>query len=162
MAPRAVIASTTLCLVVLSACSSDPSPQGDPDPGNRILDGLRPVLAAMPHDASVRYRHVNPPRWDSCDGQASTFGWDDVSVDAAFTTRAPAATVLDEFDTDLNRLGWHLVLDPAPLRFGDRTWTRRLPGGATARAVLNVPSDGGPYWELYAGAPPALHPVTGC
>lgn len=51
-----------------------PSAHGDPDPGGRLLSGLRTVEQAVPADAEVLLRQANEPSWDSCDGRKGTFG----------------------------------------------------------------------------------------
>jgi hypothetical protein len=56
------------------------------DPGGHILASLRRVAAAIPSDAHVAYRHADAPHWDSCDGMAGTFGWNDVVYQASFTS----------------------------------------------------------------------------
>lgn len=158
---RGVVFAFVVGVCALSGCS--PSPQGNPDPGQRILHALAPVLAAIPATAAVAYRHLNAPRWDSCDGRASTYGWDDVSVDSTFTSRDPDAVVFQAIDDRLTRQGWHLVSGTSSLPSGDGSWSRVLGNGETARATLNGPGDGGGgWWSLYAAAPPAVHPVSGC
>src|SRR5690242_9534732 len=80
-----VIVLAVGALVVLSGCgSSIPQPVGKPDPGHRLMQQIAPVLGAAPSAAHVTFRQKTEPIWDSCDGQASTYGWDPVTVTLEF------------------------------------------------------------------------------
>lgn len=158
---RGVVFVSIAAVCALGGCS--PSPQGDPDPGQRMLHSLAPVLSAIPAKATVAYRHLNAPRWDSCDGKASTtYGWDDISVDYRFASRGPDAVVFQTINHRLTDQGWHLVSVGSSVPAGGGSWTRVLPNRETARATLNGPGDGAGRWSLYAGAQPAVQPVSGC
>jgi hypothetical protein len=56
------------------------SPHGDPDPGGRILAGLKTIESVVPADAEVMLRRASEPNWDSCDGREGTFGWNRVTA----------------------------------------------------------------------------------
>src|SRR6266700_8395102 len=59
-----------------------------PDPGHQSPSGLEPVLSVIPAGARVIHEDRVEPRWDSCDGEQSTYGWDPAVVDADFSTGA--------------------------------------------------------------------------
>ena len=157
-----VLSVAAYALLSLTACSSTPTPTGDPDPGHQRLTALKPVLTAIPPNATVQYKLVSEPKWDSCDGRRSTFGWNDLSVDAAFTTASTVSSVWSAIRNAMASLGWASANsqpsgDPPGL-----SWTRVLPGGATAEANLTARPDNPRGWTLHAEAPPAVRPATGC
>lgn len=141
------------------------SPHGNPDPGGRILAGLQTVESAIPADAEVMLRQANEPRWDSCDGRAGTFGWDNVTVSVQFRASEQPDTLVAQVDKVLTGAGWHRVeASGTPLGPAAR-WSRTLSGPTVATALLSV-GTGGPgtrsYWELDAVAPPRGQQVSGC
>jgi hypothetical protein len=74
------------------------SPHGNPDPGGRILAGLQTVASAIPADAEVMLRQANEPRWDSCDGRAGTFGWNNVTVNVQFRASEQPDALVAQID----------------------------------------------------------------
>jgi hypothetical protein len=147
--------------IVMAGCSTTPSPTGNPDPGHRLMSSIQPVLGVLPTDAHVTLRHASEPRWDSCDGVKSTYGWDPVTVDAEFTVDGSPAQIVSHIDSSLRAMGWV----PDRSAFGDGAWygTRTLVGGTTASAqLLGGRNAQPPDWSIQASAPPAAHPVKGC
>ena len=137
---------------------------GNPDPGGRIMAAPSTIENAVPGQAQlVRIQHVKP-RWDSCDGRLSTYGWDDVIIDLTFTTSQPPRSLIATAKARLHAAGWSRYQDYAS---GPRVgwwWARPVPGG-TALALLNRVSTraGVPQWDLYAHAPPFAGPrSSGC
>jgi hypothetical protein len=137
---------------------------GSPDPGGRIMTALATIQAAVPAQAHrVRIQQVKP-RWDSCDGRLSTYGWDDAIVGVTFTTSQPARSLMTTANARLRTAGWSRYYGFASsLRFG-WWWSRPVPSG-TALALLDRAGTraGVPRWELYAHAPPYAGPrSSGC
>jgi hypothetical protein len=146
-------------LALACACSGAPRPAGDPDPGHQSLSGLEPVLSVIPAGARVIHEDRVEPRWDSCDGEQSTYGWDPAVVDADFSTgAAPWQQVVVYVRAAMRRLGW--AYDPKGSGGGQLMWSRKI-SGRTATTTLLMPGDP-PTWTLDAEAPPATHPVTAC
>lgn len=149
-------------LVLVAACSSAPKPVGDPDPGHRLMRQIvGPVLTAVPQDATVSHMRRSEPSWDSCDGQADTYGWDPVDASAEFRTHLGPGMVVTAVKSALRDLGWSFR--PHLSGHGGWLWYRKLVSGKRAHAEL----DGGPasnqrFWDLTASTPPATHPVHGC
>lgn len=148
-------------LALACACSSTPSPAGDPDPGHRSLSALEPVLSLIPAGAHVIYENRVEPRWDSCDGRQSTYGWDPAVVNAGFSTGATSRQqVVAHVRAAMGRLAWAY---DAKESGGDQWWWSRQVSGRTATATLQSDMYGDPrMWSLDAEAPPATDPVTGC
>lgn len=148
-------------LALACACSGTPSPVGDPDPGHLSMSALEQVLSAIPADAQVIYENRVEPRWDSCDGRQSTYGWDPAVVNARFKVgTASEQQVVAGVRTVLGKLDW--TYDRSGSRGGQWLWLRQV-SGRTASATLQSGVPGDPHaWSLYAQAPPAVHPVTGC
>lgn len=152
---------------LLGACGGQPSPYGSPDPGGRIMAAVSTVQRAVPAQARiVRSQHVKPS-WDSCDGRAGTFGWNDVAVVVTFTTPVPARTLLAATTARLLSAGWSPYqgkdgrYQPGPR---SAWWSRPVPGG-TALALLSRDGTRGglPQWDLSAHAPPFSGPrASGC
>jgi hypothetical protein len=141
------------------ACSGTPSPVGDPDPGHRSLSALEPVLSVIPAGARVIHEDRVEPRWDSCDGKQSTYGWDPAVVDADFSTgAAPQQQVVAHVRAAMGRLGW--AYDAKESGGGQWMWLRQV-SGRTATTTLFMPGNA-PTWSVDAEAPPATRPVTGC
>lgn len=158
-----VIAGLAVAGLLVAGRLVNRSPHGDPDPGGRILAGLRTVESAIPADAEVLQRQADEPLWDSCDGRAQTAGWDDVTVSVQFRTTQPPETLLAQVQTALSAAGWHGGNDfSTPLGPGGR-WTRAGTGTPSATATLTPGTRGnGTYWELDALAPPNGQRVSGC
>jgi hypothetical protein len=138
------------------------------DPGGRILAQLQPVVAALPADARVIYRHDIEPRWDSCDGMPGTFHWSEVVVQVHFVTGARAGDVLRHADAALTSLGWRRWMaqdDPATPPAWQ--WTRPLADGMQANVYVGQDRYGRygqNEWTLFASAA-ALGPTpvrAGC
>ncbi|HET9079863.1 MAG TPA: hypothetical protein VFO01_05035 [Trebonia sp.] len=148
-------------LFLACACSGAPSPSGDPDPGHQSLTALEQVLSVIPAGAQVSYKNQDEPRWTSCDGRQSTYGWGPAVVDAQFSVGAASPQqVVARARATMARLAW--TYDPGTSSNGQWSWFRQV-GGRTAVATLQHGPPGAPRsWSLYAGAPPAVHPVTGC
>jgi len=163
-AARGALAGAVLAaLMTLTGCgSSTPKPVGDPDPGHRLLKAIRPVLSDVPKGAHVTNKSSDEPRWDSCDGMKSTYGWNEVTADAQFTGVGSQAQVLAHVRSRMRALGWTY---DASLSDGDSwSWEKLLPGSKrAARTDLDVSHDSrAPRWNLVVQAPPATHEVSGC
>jgi hypothetical protein len=141
------------------------SPHGNPDPGGRILAGLQTVASAIPADAEVMLRQANEPRWDSCDGRAGTFGWNNVTVNVQFRASEQPDALVAQIDKVLTEAGWHRTNAwETPLGPNAR-WSRTLSGPTVATALLSPGTRGGgngSYWDLDAVAPPQGHQASGC
>jgi hypothetical protein len=148
-------------LALVCGCSGTPSPAGDPDPGHRSLSALVPVLSVIPRGAHVTQEDKAEPRWDSCDGRQSTYGWDPAYADAEFSTGALSPQqMLAHVRAAMARLGW--AYSATDSRDGQWLWLRQT-GGQTATTTLQSGMDGDQRtWSLRAQAPPATDPVTGC
>ena len=136
------------------------------DPGGRILHELRTTANALPGDAQVLYRNDLEPKWDSCDGRAGTFGWDNVIVQIHFASKVPSQTLLERADRVLEGLGWSRDYLNEQSTFLQQGWTKRLDDGSVAKVQLSngVTDQGGPTqrWDLYATAPPVGQQSSGC
>jgi hypothetical protein len=148
-------------LALVCACSGTPSPVGDPDPGHRSLAAVVSVLSIIPPGANVTQEDQVEPRWDSCDGRQSTYGWDPVYADAEFSIGALSAQqVVAHVRAGMARLGW--AYSATDSRDGQWLWLRQV-GGQTATMTLQSDMYAGQrMWSLRAQMPPATHPVTGC
>ena len=137
---------------------------GNPDPGGRRLTALRAVAAALPPDARVLVRNEGEPQWDSCDGRAGTFGWNEVEVDFEFTTNAAAGSMLAAAARTLTRLGW-TVSQYTGLGGPHLSGRRTIAPGIPLRAVLSADyATGGLVvnWDLSALAPLNGRESSGC
>jgi hypothetical protein len=125
------------------------------------LSALVSVLSVIPRGAHVTQEDKLEPRWDSCDGRQSTYGWDPVYADAQFSAGALSPQqVIAHVRAGMARLAWSYSATDS--RDGQWLWLRRV-GGQIATAMLQSGADGNPRtWSLRAQAPPATHPVTGC
>jgi hypothetical protein len=136
------------------------------DPGGRILHSLRATAQALPNDAHVLYRHDLEPKWDSCDGRAGTFGWDNVVVQIHFESASSTDAVLLRADQTFRGLGWSpdYVHDQSTII--QAGWTTRLDNGSLAKAQLSkgLPdqSAAAPRWDLFVTAPPVGPQASGC
>ncbi|MFD7876781.1 hypothetical protein ACFV5G_22180 [Streptomyces sp. NPDC059766] len=150
-------------VVALAGCgSSTPQPVGDPDPGERLLAAIKPVLSVAPAGAHISSRDAAKPRWDSCDGIESTYGWDEPTVDLEFTGGGTDAQVVAHLKSALRKLGWTFdTANSAPT--GPWYWHKTVASNVQGTVQLLggsafTPSD----WDLQATTPPATHPATGC
>jgi hypothetical protein len=130
------------------------------DPGNRILDQLRPVSRVVPPNTKIDYAHYSEPFWDSCDGMAGTFGWDDPSVQVEFGWSGSPTTLIDYARGKLARLGWGAFTQQEDNGLPGAAWTKTLGNGTTAHAQLGASAYGG--WFIFAQAPPLGHQSSGC
>jgi hypothetical protein len=127
------------------------------------MNALRPVAQSVPAGARTVDRHFYEPVWDSCDGQRSTFGWDDVTVDVGFNSNGlPDDTIFTHIERVLASQGW--TYEPSDSATGAWYWGRRLPNGRRASIQLLGGADSEPHnpWDLQATTAPATHPVRGC
>lgn len=157
MRRRYLLFGCVLAVVVAAGIWFWVAAQPTGDPGDQVLNQLEPATVALPPDAKIAYRNDVEPRWDSCDGRAGTYGWDDVVVQVHFTTSTPGSEVLANADATLRRLGWQPDSD-APV---GSSWTRVLANGTTARASLDyqaIPD----AWTLFVLAPPVGQRASGC
>lgn len=139
---------------IASRCNATKSPGNPGDPDGRDLCQLVPVHEAVPRGAHVAYMQDIDSQWDSCDGIAGTFSWDDPVVNGAFTTSESNAQVLNYANRRLSMLGW----GPMQPWFGGNgktwsgaTWEMRLANGTVASAQIAWSSPH--FWELDAEAP---------
>ena len=149
--------------VVLAGCGlGGPQPVGNPDPGGRLLTAIKPVLAVAPAGARISSRDTVKPMWDSCDGVASSYGWDDPRVELDFTGGGTDAQVVAHLKSALRTLGWTFdTADSDPT--GPWFWHRTVAGGVQGTVQLLGGSAFTPSgWNLQASTPPATRPVTGC
>jgi hypothetical protein len=160
---RGAVASAVAAAAVaaLAGCSM-PQPVGNPDPGGRLLTALKPLLAVAPAGAHITLKDAVKPRWDSCDGVASTYGWDEPRVDLDFTGGGTDARVVVHLKSALRTLGW--TFDPVNSDpSGPWFWHRTVAGDVQGTVQLLGGSAFDPSdWDLLATAPPAARPVTGC
>jgi len=146
--------------VLITAVINAAVPTGDP--GGRILAELEPTAAAVPGGANILYRQAVEPRWDSCDGRAGTFGWDDVVLVVHFASGLRPEAVAGNADATLRPLGWvpeYSHQDANGMAIG---WTKTLSSGATAKAQLTDQDLDPTTWTLYVGAPPVGPRASGC
>jgi hypothetical protein len=148
--------------VLLAGCNS--MVRGDPDPGGTTMDALKSVETGLPPDATNLQRQYAQSHWDSCDGRAGTEGWSDIQVILTFNIVGEPEALLDYAGSHLSEAGWTSESStPTPLGPSE-SWTRTLPGGTQARAILgqNARSATDKYWSLMAIAPPKGQRATGC
>ncbi len=119
-------------------------------------------MAALPDGAKIAYRQDIEPRWDSCDGQSGTFGWDDVVVLVHFTTTLSPEAMKAHADAALHPLGWIADHSQRQENVFGYSWTKTLSNGTRARAQISNEVQNPDTWDLYAGAPPAGPHVSGC
>lgn len=148
-------------LVLVCACSTTSSLlAGDPDPGHRSLAALESALSVVPPGAAVMYEHRVDSHWDSCDGRSSTYGWDPISVDAAFSTDETSQQVIARARAEMGRMGWKYAAGMSPV--GTWVWSRQVQGRIATATLQPGETTDSPGWSLEATTPPATHPVTGC
>ena len=130
------------------------------DPSGRLLAVLKSAAAAVPTDARVAYRHDTEPKWDSCDGQAGTFGWDDVVVEVHFRSSRTPSDVLTSAGEVLARQGWKAGRVAEPDGPGLRSdWTKAPSSSFSVILSNNTPDKA---WDLLARAAPVGQRVRGC
>lgn len=159
------LASLVACFIAIAGVVAivvvrhlPPQPAGNPDPGAQRLTSIEPVLSAVPAGAHVTQQDRIEPRWDSCDGVRSSYGWDPVVADVLFRTLMTQEQVVASVRAAMTRLGW--TYDAKGSGGTAWEWTRRL-YGQTATTMLSMSPDP-QSWGIEADAPPALHPVAGC
>lgn len=135
------------------------SPTGDP--GRKVMAQLVPVISAVPERASTKYVWRLEPQQDSCDGIASTRGWDQVVLQIGFKWRRSPPALFTAMNARLVILGWsHTTKTQVaiPLEY---LWTKRLTNGKRARLTVDreYPASN---WQLDAAAPPVGKAVSGC
>jgi hypothetical protein len=128
---------------------------GDPDPGHKRIDALRPVLSSVPSGAHIEMRDVVNPKWDSCDGKHP--GWDDATVDVEFTSALPLKTVVAHIGSSLSTLGWRATSQSD----GTWYWQKTIRGSQANVQLLGGPDTSSPDWDLQATVQAATHPI-GC
>ncbi len=135
--------------------------QSSGDPGGRIIAQLQPTVAAVPAGAKILYRHDVEPLWDSCDGRAGTFGWDDVVVQVHFSTTASPDDILAHAQSVLAPEGWRTVPAPVAGAVTQHIWRKALDTG-DGTVDIEKDSYGTSEWTLIAMAPPRGPRVSGC
>jgi hypothetical protein len=155
-----VVAVFTAAAGIVAGCDGTPQPTGDPDPGHRLMAAIKSVLSVIPSGAHVMRREKFEPRWDSCDGKRSTYGWDPVTVDADFIGGGAPAQIVGHIKSSMQSLGW--VSDPSHSGGGQWFWHRKVASDELATAQLLGGPDAQPHdWSLQAEVPAAVHRV-GC
>lgn len=162
-----VLAGLALAVVIAIAIAmaTEGGGHGNPDPGGARLKALNAATtAALPSGAHVTLHGGGEPRWDSCDGRAGTFGWDDIVVDYEFTTEQPPGAMIAVAAGALQRLGWVVSERTSPL--GPSISGSRSVGAGDAMRVVLGPQQrvaGGPVtWGLDGDAPPVGQRSSGC
>ena len=155
-----LILITIACTGVVILASRRESGHPGGDPGARILALLKPTASAIPNDARIAYRHNIEPLWDSCDGQAGTFGWSDVVMQVHFRTSTKPREVFAHAASVLARQGWMPGRVSEPDGPGLRSdWTKRSPSALSVSLSNNTPDTA---WDLYASAAPLGRRASGC
>jgi hypothetical protein len=152
-------------IAVVIAVATSGGGHGNPDPGGIRLKALTAATAAaLPSDAQVTLHGGGEPRWDSCDGRAGTFGWDDIMVDYQFTTEQPPGAMVAAAARAWQRLGWAVSERTSPLGpivSGSRSVgpgdAMRVVLGAQQRAVGDAIT-----WGVDGDAPPTGQRSSGC
>lgn len=130
------------------------------DQGGRILALLEPTASAIPKDARIAYRHSIEPFWDSCDGRAGTFGWNDVVVEVHFRTSTKQGAVFAHAASVLARQGWKPETVAQPDGPGFRSdWSKPSASSFSVILTNNTPDKA---WDLNAEAAPVGQRVSGC
>jgi hypothetical protein len=145
--------------------------QGSGDPGGEIMKQLAPAATALPGygtsslpwasqpSTSQPYLIKTEPHRDSCDGMAGTQGWSQVVVQGSFRWSGSHDALFEKVDAGMTAIGWHQT----PVRGPDEAmWKKRLVGGSTATAMVDLSPLGDPDWEFVALAPPAGQAASGC
>lgn len=146
------VVSAFAFVAVGTGCSA--STHGNPDPGGRILDSLKPVTKVIPATAHIESQEAVEPYWDSCDGRSGSFGWSNVTLDAKFNTDEPANQLLDDADRTLSAAGWTRTSSVRSAIAQSEQWVRTV-AGRSLTAALGSASDGkSTYWYLEASGSP--------
>jgi hypothetical protein len=162
-----VLAGLVLAVViaVVIAVATAGGGHGNPDPGGVRLKALTAATAAaLPSDARVTLHGGGEPRWDSCDGRAGTFGWDDIMVDYQFTTEQPPGAMIAVTAGAWQRLGWAVSEQTSPLG-PSVSGAKSLATGDAMRVVLGPQqrvAGGAVTWGVDGDAPPAGQRSSGC
>ncbi len=138
-----------------------PRPVGQADPGGRLAQQLRLTLKALPASVHVFDVQQPAPLWDSCDGVRSTYGWDDVTVDASVDHVASPDTFVASVNSSLRAMGWTVT---PPYGGGQWGWDKKLANGEVASIQLLGGPDAQPSspWSYQADVAAATHPSSGC
>ena len=100
------------------------------------------------------------PLWDSCDGQAGTFGWNDVVVQVHFRSSTQLREVFAHAASVLARQGWKAGRVSEPDGRGLRSdWTKPSPSALSVSLSNNTPDTA---WDLFASAAPLGRRASGC
>jgi len=142
------------------------------DPGGRVLDGLRPVISAVPAGAvevsTGTHDSAYSPRCPDNPGGRS--GWSPVVIWTAFRSTNPASAVIAEVDRHLAAQGWR----PTPSLWDRNAWQLQpaaewvrtvIPGQAATAAIYQFPEGFGlatGSWYLGAQAEPPGFALPGC
>lgn len=102
------------------------------------------------------------PKWDSCDGIESTYGWDEPTVNLDFTGGGTDAQVIAHLKAALRTLGWTFdTANSSPT--GPWYWHKTVATNVQGTVqLLGGSASNPPDWDLQATTPPATHPATGC
>jgi len=154
--------------LVATACGSHPG--GDPD--GRLMAAMVPVVTVVPGFEQGRIPWISfpcdtckwpqtyaikiEPRWDSCDGKASTAGWDPAIVQIGLVWRRSSQALAATLDSRLNTEGWSAVQTPPSWsedQASFRTWD--FPRGLTVSETLELDSPlDGLGWTINVEAKP--------
>lgn len=143
---------------------------GDPD--GRILAALRPVLSAVPADATLISSNARGSTYEKkCpDNPGGRSGWSSVSTYAAFRSTASPVAVIESVGRNLANQGW----EPVPVDWDHNAWqleplaewAKPVPHGRTAHAVVYQHPEGSGEatgsWMLAANAKPPGFALAGC
>ena len=124
------------------------------------MQQIAPVLGAAPSAAHVTFHQKTEPIWDSCDGQASTYGWDPVTVTLEFRGGGSPGAIVSQVRDAMRHLGWTYLQETSGR--GIWYWDRSVSHGELAHAELDGASQGTPQWTLLARAQPSARRVRGC
>lgn len=127
--------------------------RGDPDPGHRRINALRPVLTAVPVNVQVENRDIVNPKWDSCDGKQH--GWNSATVDTQFTSSLSPTGVVAHVSDALHSKGW--TYEPANSGGGAWYWHKTIEGSLASVQFLGGPDAQPSDWDLQASVDAATH-----
>lgn len=151
-------------VLFVASCGGSGSTRGEPDPHGATLRALQTVRSALPSGAETVASENEEPTWTSCDGRSGTEGWTDVLVVASFRSTLPGNQIVQHASRVLVAAGWKAHTQPDRSGSPSGKWTRVLPNGLIASAILAIGDSGdiGRHWELDAIAPPFGPQVEGC
>lgn len=148
------------------------------DPNGRIMSQLVSIAAVLPGYGTSRLPEMESvpwplqnylvriePAWDSCDGMAGTFGWDNVIVQAGFEWKGTPAQLFELLNQRLLRVGWessHLVAGARNPLYDYAVWSGPLPSGIRASIDVNPQQDDAHQFLFVASAPPVGRRVKVC